>query len=135
MDSKQAAVEHGLAQIQDIIYHLSYLREAGRFRQIEEVFNKHLRGLNPAAVEQAVLEGELKERMEWWRTRWEKECAALADARVAIREAATWAKNSHAVVEGQHRHYDGYSIDCAACQWLALPAVSPGPQGAPPAHS
>src|SRR3990167_2217556 len=48
----------------------------------------------------------------------------LLDARAAIREAATWAKNSHAVVEGQHRHYDGYSIDCAACQWLALPAVS-----------
>lgn len=45
------------------------------------------------------------------------------DAREALREAATWAKNSHAVVEGQHRHYDRYSIDCAACQWLALPAV------------
>ena len=72
--TRQAALEQGLAEIQDIIDH-SYLLEAGRFRQIEEAFNKHLRGLNTAAVEQAVLEGELKERMEWWRTRWEKERA------------------------------------------------------------
>ena len=121
MDSKQAAVEHGLAQIQDIIDH-SYLREAGRFRQIEEVFNKHLRGLNTAAVEQAVLEGELKERMEWWRTRWEKECAALADARVAIREVAKTRMlydyhANHPTLQGGHDW-------CEKCDpWLALPAV------------
>ena len=68
------------------------------------------------AVEEAALEGELKERMEWWRARWEKECADLADARAAIREAGILLRHAYGPVESA-KPWTEYDL------WLALPAV------------
>ena len=136
---RQAALEHGLAEIQDIIDH-SYLKEAGRFRQIEEAFNTHLRGLNIAAVELAAPCSECEEYAEpcWRHTppggqaapekdfiRGYKELGldleayALADAHAAIRAAAPLLRHgalfAHASVSQE--------AACPVCQWLALPAV------------
>src|SRR3990172_6103260 len=70
-----------------------------------------------AAVEQAAPEGELKERMEWWRARWDKECADVAAAHAAIREAAIVRLANHSVLLCAPPNL------CETCQWLALPAV------------
>jgi len=137
--TRQAALEHGLAEIQDIIDH-SYLREAGRFRQIEEAFNKHLRGLNIAAVELAAPCSECEEYGEpCWRhtppgeqaapekdfVRGYKEIGldldalALDAARAALRGAAPLVLHgalfTHASVSQE--------AACPVCQWLAMPAV------------
>jgi len=113
---RQAALEHGLAEIQDIIDH-SYLREAGRFRQIEEAFNTHLRGLNIAAVEQAAPEKDFIRGYK--EIGLNLEARALAAARAAIREAAPLVRHgalfTHASVSQE--------AACSVCQWLALPAV------------
>ena len=69
-----------------------------------------------AAVEQAAPEGEFKERMEWWRDRWTKECADLADARAALREA-----DRLLTVSDDHRGSPEWNAVWFA--WLARPAV------------
>src|SRR3990167_1845140 len=67
-------------------------------------------GSNPACAGGCLVERSAKQRE-----------ADLASAQEAIRLAAE--RQVHFIAIGEIPHRDGFSPDCAGCQWLAHPAV------------